>query len=229
MKARDIMTSNVVCVGPDTDVRDVARLLLARHVSAVPVVDASHRLLGILSEGDLMRRPELGTQRQRAWWLDLVARADDEQIKTFIRSHGRSAADVMTRKVVSVSENADVSEIARLLEQHRIKRVPVVRDGKVVGIVSRANVIQGLAAGEPDRDAADDESVKAAIDALSESEGWMTHGCLNATVRDGAVEVWGWVESEDERKAIRLAIESIPGVRSVESHLGMIAPYLRGT
>jgi len=140
MKAKDIMTANVISVGPDVGVHDVAQLLLARHISAVPVVDESSRLLGIVSEGDLMRRAEIGTERPRAWWLELIGwRSDEDRVKDYIHDHGHTAGEVMTGGVVTVTEDTDLGEIARLLERHRIKRVPVVRGRAVVGIVSRAN------------------------------------------------------------------------------------------
>src|SRR5262245_35601220 len=133
MQARDVMTAPVVTVRPDTRVEEIAQLLLERRISGVPVVDPGGRLLGIVTGGDLMRAPEIGTERQRGWWLrffgDERARAEE-----YARAHGSRAEQVMTRNVVTVSDETSVAEIARLLEAHHIKRVPVVRDGRVVGI-----------------------------------------------------------------------------------------------
>jgi CBS domain-containing protein len=145
VQAKDVMTAKVVSVTPDTPVEQIARLLLEQRISGVPVTDASGRILGIVTEGDLMRRPDLQTERRRPWWLRIVA---DERTRAeeYTKTHGSRAADVMTRNVVTVTEETTVGEIARLLERHHIKRVPVVREGKLVGIVSRANLIQGLAA-----------------------------------------------------------------------------------
>jgi CBS domain-containing protein len=137
------MTTQVVTVLPDTSVREVAKMLLINRISAVPVVDTEGRILGMLSEGDLMRRTETGTDEHHSWWLALFA---DLRVEAFVKSHGLHANDVMTREVISVSEDAPLDEVATLLERHRIKRVPVVRDGKLVGIVSRANLLHGLVA-----------------------------------------------------------------------------------
>jgi len=150
MRAMDVMTTNVVTVGPATSVQEVAKILSERSISGVPVVDAENRLIGIVSEGDLLHRVETGTERRvprrrRSWWLDRFA-ADEELARDYVRSHGRTAEDVMTREVVTVGDTTDLAEIANLLETKRIKRVPVVRDGKLVGIVSRANLVRALAA-----------------------------------------------------------------------------------
>jgi len=143
MRASDVMTTQVVTVLPDTSVREVARTLLINRISAVPVVDKQGRILGMLSEGDFMRRAETGTDEHHSWWLALVA---DLRVDAFVKSHGLHAKDVMTREIVSVSEDASLDEVATLLERHRIKRVPVVSGGKLVGIVSRANLLHGLVA-----------------------------------------------------------------------------------
>ncbi len=153
MRAMDVMTTNVITVSPDTSVQEVATLLSERGISGVPVVDAENRLVGIVSEGDLLHRVETGTDRRpdrrsgrrRSWWLDTVG-SDEELARDYVKSHGRTAKDVMTSEVISVSETTELADIANLLETKRIKRVPVVRDGRLVGIVSRANLVRALAA-----------------------------------------------------------------------------------
>ncbi len=230
MQASDIMTTSVVTVTPDTAVGEIAKLFLERHISGVPVVDASGRVLGIVSEGDLMRRPESGTERRPSWWLRFFA-SGKELAEAYVKTHGMRAEDVMTRDVVTVGEDTTVGEIAQLLEERRIKRVPVVSDGKVVGLVSRANLLHGLAARKEQLAAApraDDRSIREQIMALVQREGWMSHGSLNVVVSDGVVELWGWVESDQERKALLIAAESVPGVRSVEDRLGSVAPWVWG-
>src|SRR5215471_1029377 len=142
MRAMDVMTTNVITVGPDTSVQEVAKTLSERNISGVPVVDAANRLVGIVSEGDLLHRVETGTdrrvqRRRRSWWLDTIG-SDEELARDYVKSHGRTAGDVMTRDVITVSETAQLGDIANLLETKKIKRVPVVRDGTLVGIVSRA-------------------------------------------------------------------------------------------
>ena len=231
MQAKDIMTTKVVTVAPDVDVAEVAKLLLERGVSAVPVIDRGGALLGIVSEGDLMRRPETETDRPRSWWLNLLAGPEDAA-RDYVKSHGRHAQDVMTGNVVTVEENTPAGEIAALLEHHRIKRVPVVRDGQVVGIVSRANLLQGLAAHKeklPAGPSPDDRALRDQVLDLVAKESWVGHGSFNVIVNEGVVELWGLIDSDDQRKALKIAIEGLPGVTGVEDHLGQIAPYLRGT
>ncbi len=230
MLASDVMTAAVVTVTSDVRVEDIAKLLLDNGISAVPVVDSGGRLVGMVSEGDLMRRRESGTERQRSWWLNLMASPDD-RARDYAKSHGHTAEDVMTSNVVTVSENTPVGEIAEILEKRQIKRVPVIRDGEVVGIVSRANLLHGLAA-HKDRisvaTSSDDRTIRKQIMELVAQEGWITHGSLNVMVTDGAVELWGWVNSQEERKALKIAVADIPGVRSVEDHLGSLPGYLQG-
>ena len=226
MQARDVMTRRVVTVMPDTGVREVARILLSNRISAVPVVDAGGSVIGMVSEGDLVRRTETGINVRRSWWLSLLA---DDRAEAFVKSHGTRARDVMTREVVSVSENASLEEVATLLERHRIKRVPVVHDGKLAGIVSRANLLHGLvarrAAAAP---SGGDAAIRATImDALGEI-GIPTH-LLNVVVSDGTAHLWGATESETERRAVRVAAETAPGVKRVEDHLFVLPPRLKGT
>ena len=220
------MTRRVVTVMPDTGVREVARILLSNRISAVPVVDAGGSVIGMVSEGDLVRRTETGINVRRSWWLSLLA---DDRAEAFVKSHGTRARDVMTREVVSVSENASLEEVATLLERHRIKRVPVVHDGKLAGIVSRANLLHGLvarrAAAAP---SGGDAAIRATImDALGEI-GIPTH-LLNVVVSDGTAHLWGATESETERRAVRVAAETAPGVKHVEDHLFVLPPRLKGT
>ena len=224
MKVRDVMTKHVVTVHPDASVREVARILLNNRISAVPVVDSQRHLVGILSEGDLMRRTESGTDDRRSWWLSFVA---ELRAESFVKSHGLSAKDVMTREVVSVSEDMPLEEVATLLERHRIKRVPVMRDGRLVGIVSRANLLHGLAVQHPmQENPQDDRAIRAAIMATLEQLG-LAHHFVNVVVSDGAVQLWGATQSESERDAVRIAAESIPGVRRVENNLFVLPSRLQ--
>src|SRR6516162_4436631 len=152
MRAMDVMTSEVISVDPDTSVQALAALLSERGISGVPVVDADNRVVGVISEGDLVYRVETGTERRkeartgrrRSWWLDRIA-SDRELARDYVKSHGRTVRDVMTRNVVVVDDTTELADIAILLETKRIKRVPVVRDGRLVGIVSRANLVRALA------------------------------------------------------------------------------------
>src|SRR5690554_2511486 len=145
MRAVDVMTPNVITVTPDTEVREIAGLLLEHNISALPVIDTNGSVLGIVSEGDLMRRVENGTERRKSWWLrSIFAGANDAS--EYIKRHARKAREIMTPNPVTISEDEPLHRVARMLEKQHIKRVPVVRDGKLVGIVSRANLLQGLAA-----------------------------------------------------------------------------------
>src|SRR5690606_8514615 len=140
MQASDVMSTPVISVTEDTSVAEVARLLLRHGISAMPVLGANGRLLGIVSEGDLVRRVESGTEREASWWLRLFGDSE-ERVRDYAKTHGRRVTDVMTREVTTVNEDASLPEIAALLERRRIKRVPVMRGGEVVGIVSRANLL----------------------------------------------------------------------------------------
>jgi CBS domain-containing protein len=230
MQASDVMTTNVVSVRPETRVEEIARLLLERRISGVPVIDAAGRLVGIVTESDLMHRPELGTERHRPWWLRLFEDARARATE-YVRAHGSRADDVMTRNVITVTEETPVGEIARLLEAHRIKRVPVVREGRVIGIVSRANLLQSLATQPPPAPSGrwmDDRSLREEIWRVLQREDLTAIGPLNVIVTNGVAELWGLVESEDERRALRVAVERVPGVRAVKDNLGSVRPWLRG-
>ena len=158
MRAMDVMTANVITVGPDTSVQDLARLLSERGISGVPAVNSEERLVGIVSEGDLLHRAETGTDPRRSWWLNTIAKKDD-LARDYVKSYGRKVKDIMTIDVVSVTDTTQLADVAVLLETKRIKRVPVVHDGKIIGIVSRANLVRALAAmnNEPATDAKDDD------------------------------------------------------------------------
>lgn len=226
MQAKDVMTTTVVTVPPDATIPEIAQRLLARRVSAVPVVDPEGRLLGIVSEGDLVRRPETGTLRPLSWWLKLLA-SPEERAFAYIRSHGGHARDVMTRDVVSVGEEASLAEIAGLLEKHRIKRVPVVRDGKLRGIVSRADLLHGLIAEQAAPAVpASDPVIRASI-AAALSEAGVRAEFLSVVVSGGIVHLWGAVESEAEKGAARVAAESVPGVRGLRDEIGVLPPGVR--
>ncbi len=222
MYAADVMVSNVITVRSDTSVGRIAEILLANRISAVPVVDEAGKLVGIVSEGDLIHRVEAGTERHRSWWLELLT-GSETLAHEFIKSHGRKAADLMTYPVITVKPDMPLSELASLLEKHRIKRVPVMDNGKIVGIVSRANLIQALV--NPQHKIATDktnESSASRDEALAQlrAQPWWPSD-VNVVVRDGTVELWGIVASEVEKDAIRVAVEVIPGVQSISNNLSV--------
>jgi CBS domain-containing protein len=220
MKAQDVMTSPPITVRPDTPVAEIAALLIERRISGVPVVDASGRMVGIVSEGDLLRRCELGSDRQRSQWLELFVDRG-AQAAEFVKAHGMCARDVMTAEVISVAPDADLVDIAALLERRRIKRVPVVRDGVPVGIVSRANVLRGLVASRRPEGAgpADDVELRQRVEERLAGETWIDLSRLNIVVSEGVAHLWGLIGSEEQRRALKIAVQNVPGVRDVVDHL----------
>ena len=220
MKAADVMATKVITVRPDTPVATIAEVLLANRISAVPVVNDKDVLVGIVSEGDLIHRVEAGTERHRSWWLELLT-GKETLAHEFVMSHARKAADVMTRPVISVQADTPLGDIAALLEKHRIKRVPVASNGKIVGIVSRANLIQALVNLNRPRTetSVDDLTLHSNILEQLRSKAWVDPSKISILVNNGSVELWGIVDSETEKNAIRVAVEVTPGVRQVANKL----------
>lgn len=220
MKAMDVMVRDVVTVKADDDVAHAAKLLVEHDVSALPVIDETGAVVGVLSEVDLMRREEIGTEKHRPWWLEAVM-PSSVLAHDFAKEHGRKVAELMTDDVIAAGEETPVGEIANLLEKHRIKRVPILRDGKLVGIVSRSNLIQALATA-PVRESADsrsDRSIRLELLGRLGEQRWTDFGSRNVTVRDGVVHLWGLVGSPDEQKALVALAEQVPGVRSVADEM----------
>jgi CBS domain-containing protein len=220
MKATDVMVTKVITVRPDTPVATIAEVLLANRISAVPVVNDKDALVGIVSEGDLIHRVEAGTERHRSWWLELLT-GKEILAHEFVMSYGRKAADVMTRPVISVQPDTPLGDIAALLEKHRIKRVPVASNGKIVGIVSRANLIQALVNlnRAKTETSVDDLTLHSNILEQLRSKPWVDPTPISILVNNGSVELWGIVDSETEKNAIRVAVEVTPGVRQVANKL----------
>lgn len=223
MNASDVMTVRVVTIAPDATVQEAAKLMLEREVSALPVVGKDGKLVGIISEGDLMRRTETGTERKPSWWLSFLS-SSDRLAYDFVKSHGTKVEDVMTRDVVTARPDTPLSEVAGLLEDNRIKRVPVVEEDLLIGVVSRANLLQALASAKPrlgtGLQPSDSELRDAIIDRL-EAQPWSHPSMLNPIVTDRVVDLWGMVLSPHERKAVRVLVEETPGVRSVNDHLSV--------
>ena len=222
MNAADVMVSKVITVGPDASVATIAETLLANRISAVPVVDDRSALLGIVSEGDLIHRVETGTEQPRAWWLEFFV-GKEALAREFIKSHGRKAADVMTRPVITVKPDTPLGELASLLEKHRIKRVPVLKGGKIVGIVSRANLVQALVTlgtGIKPSASANDSILRDNLLGRLRLQPWWTNS-INVIVKDGTVELWGYVDSQAAGDAVRIAVEETPGVRQVSNNLAI--------
>ena len=209
MRAANVMTTEVISVGPDTSVQALAALLSERGISGGPVVDADNRVVGIVSDGDLLHRIETGTQRRTtrrsSWWLEGIA-SDRELARDYVKSHARTVKGVMTRDVVSVSDTTNLADIAMLLEARQIKRVPVVRDGKLVGIVTRANLVSALATTKsaPATGAdPDDRTISDKLFAEPQAKGWVDISSADIIVRDGVVHLWF---SDDQPLEERLTI-----------------------
>jgi CBS domain-containing protein len=219
MKAIDIMTTDVVTVGPDAGVTDVAKILVKYRISGVPVVEDG-KLVGIVSESDLLRRAEIGTEPRHSRWLEWLM-SNEGLAAEYIQYHARAVHEVMTRNVVTASPETPIRQIAGLLESHGIKRLPIVQDGKIVGIVSRANLVQVLASVADHIPSArtDDSAIREKIMAQLKSEPWATPFLINVTVRDGVVDLWGLVKSATEKKAARIVAETTAGVREVTDNL----------
>jgi CBS domain-containing protein len=219
VKARDVMVSHVITVGPELDVKAVANTLVANGISAVPVVAIDGSIVGIVSEGDLMRRAVSGAKRSR--WLETFSSAE-QLMADFVRAHGRKAKDVMTRQVISISPDTSLQEIANLLEKNGIKRVPVIENGRLVGIVSRANLVQALATrGLAFVDVAEaDEALRKVILLNLRKLPWTTAMTMVDVIVDrGVVNLWGVVRNEEEKNAVRMTAEGTPGVQAVTDHV----------
>ena len=220
MKAADVMVSNVITVGVNASIGEVAAILLNNHVSAAPVVDEKGELVGIVSEGDLIRRPEIGTAKRHSWWLELISNKWASATE-YIKSHSRKVADVMTRDVITAKPDTPLGEIAAMLERNRIKRVPIVEGGMLVGLVSRGNILQALASATKKLSSlttASDSELRKKVQSRVAAEPWRPT-MLTVTVQDGTVDLWGLVHSVEEKKAAQLAAESTPGVRAVVNNI----------
>ena len=219
MKARDIMVSPVVTVRPSATVREVAKTFVQRGISAAPVLDDSGKVVGIVSEGDLLHRAETGTERQRSWWMRVLA-GTDTLAGDFVKSHARKVSDIMSRDVVTAAPETPLHEIAGMMERHSIKRIPIVANGQLVGIVSRANLVQAVASARKALEVPlSDRTIREKLLAQLESQPWAHTALLNITVADGIVDLWGMTDSDMERKAIRVLAEQTPGVCAVNDNL----------
>ena len=226
MNARDVMTRKVVSIAPDATVLQAARKMLEHHISGLPVVEKG-KLVGILSEGDFLRRQETRTQRRRSRWLEFLM-GPGRMAEEYTHTHGSKVSEVMTTAVQTTTEDAALEDIVRLMENHHIKRVPVMRGEKVVGIVTRANLMHamvGLA-----RDAkpvkASDAAIRDQLMKVMEEQTWAPTAMVNVQVHDGVVELWGTILDERQRDALKVAAENIAGVKVIKDHLAWIEPML---
>jgi len=225
MSASDVMTRNVASIGRDAPIGDAIRLMLDHRISGLPVVDGSGKVVGMLTEGDLLRRAETQTERQRPRWLELLlgpGRLADE----YVRTHGRKVGEIMTEDLVSVAEDTPLAEIVQLMERRRIKRLPVLRGDALVGIVTRADLMRALGQlvdKEPISASDDDEIQKCVLAELARTA-WAPRAGITVVVTDGIVELDGAITNEKAREAVRVAAENVPGVKGVRDRLVWVEP-----
>lgn len=218
MLAIDVMTPAVVTASPEATIPELCRLMLQSRISALPIVDTKGEVVGLITEGDLLRRCESGTEKKRAAWVELFV-SNSTLAAEYVKSHGRKAKDIMTTEVVTVSESTPLRAIADLFEANGIKRVPVLREKRLVGMVSRANLLQSLVASieaKPESAApTGDAAVRAKLVAEFADKAWRP---ANVIVRNGIAHLWGEVSSEEERAAMRITAENVAGVKGVQDH-----------
>jgi CBS domain-containing protein len=223
MKASDIMTPDVISADPDATVLQAARYMLQHHISGLPVIDKAGALVGILSEGDFLRRRETHTDRRRSRWLEFLM-GPGKMAAEYTHTHGSKVSEVMTTKVHTISEDTPLEKIVELMERHRIKRVPVLHGNKVVGIVARSNLMHAmvaLARIEP-KGAKGDGAIRQKLLSELKNEKWALASMINVVVHDGVVELWGAIVDDRQREALIVAAENIPGVKEVKDHLAWV-------
>ena len=227
MNAQDAMTKDVVTVGPETTVAEIATVLVRHRISAVPVVSKDNRVVGIVSQTDLGHRSETGTEKRRKWWLEMFADADS-RARDYVKSHGLRAQDIMARFVVSVGKSASLAEVAEILDTHRIRQVPVMDDGKLVGMISRADLVRKLAEATISGPATRSQAgqLQKAISDQIKAQAWLKSALVNVIVNDGVVELYGLVDSNDQRRALKVLVEGVPGVEKVDDKVGLFPKFV---
>lgn len=228
MKAIDIMTPDVVTVSPETSVYEAARMLLGRRISALPVLNADGRLVGVISESDLMRRGELRSEKRSSWWRGLLT-SDLRQASAFLHSNGRRVADVMSRDVIVAHARSSMRELAELMERHAIKRLPVMDGHRLIGIVGRSDMLRALLAIDPSEQPApevDDQAIRERLLAELKARHWAGAVVANVIVEAGVVHLWGEAGTRREIDACRALAETIEGVRRVASHMVVVKTVL---
>jgi CBS domain-containing protein len=227
MQAQDVMARGVIAIGPDMPVQFAARAMISNKVSALVVMGIDARLMGIISEGDLLRRVETGTEQTHSAWPEMFV-SSDTLTKQFIKSRGKRARDVMTRDVVTAAPETPLREIADLMEKHGVKRVPILKDDIVVGIVSRADFLRVLASVSETADWVEsDRAMHERFVESIEGQPWANRP-FNVAINERRAELWGYVYSEAEKTAVRVAVEAIPGIETVEDHLRVMPPTADG-
>jgi CBS domain-containing protein len=225
MLAGDVMTREVISVASDASAMQAGALMLKHQISGLPVVDSSGVLLGIISEGDFLRRAELGTQRCRPRWLAFLI-GPGRLASEYVHACGRKVKEIMTPNPYTVTEATPVMEVVQLMERHRIKRVPVVCGRRLVGIVSRADLLRALArlARATETVATNDAEIRELVMAELRRQSWAPLDLINVIVRDRTVELRGTITEDSARQAMVVAAENVPGVHAVHDHLVWVEP-----
>ena len=230
MQAQDIMTRDVVTVQPSTTVHQIAKLMTERRISGVPVVSASGAVVGVVSESDLMHRVEMGTQRERKWWLSLFS-DPDQMARDYAKTRGLKAVDVMSRNVISVEFDTPLRKVAETLDSNHVKRLPVMQGDRLVGLITRSDLVKALLAStvgpaEPGA-AVSDAAIHTEITKRMNDVTWLEKMFINTVVNDGVVKFHGFIGSNDQRRALHVLVEDIPGVRGVQDELVLGLPTAR--
>jgi CBS domain-containing protein len=225
MKAADVMTRAVVTTTPESPIEGVARTMIQHGISGVPVVNADGSVVGIVTEGDLLRRAEIGTERSHSRWVELLL-SGGRLAREYIRSHGRRVRDVMTKEVVTAAPETPLAEVVAFMEARRINRVPILDDGQLVGIISRADLLKALADFLPKVRAVpiSDAEIRRRVLEEIDRQRWTPQNNIDAKVEDGTVELRGIILSKQEREALRIAAENVPGVKSIRDRLTWVEP-----
>lgn len=227
MKARDLMTEDVITVAPGTPVPAVARLLADRHISAVPVADADRKVLGVVSEADLLHQVS-GYEEDKPGFFEALFSDPARLAAHYAKAHGRTAADVMTSNPVTVSEDTEVGEIAKLLDRKHIRRVLVLRDGTLAGVLTRGDLLRALVTAPPNQQAdVSDAEIHRAVLREMKHQPWASTYYTTVMVKDGTVSFYGYCGGEEYKRALRVLAENVPGVKQVEDHLVIGPIYLR--
>jgi CBS domain-containing protein len=230
MKASDVMTRTVITVNEQAPIAEALQLMLGKAISGLPVVNCNDHLVGIITEGDLLRRAELATERHIAWWKNLLF-GPWYSAEEYVRTNARSVGSVMTRETLCIAEDTPVSMIVRMMEQGHVKRLPVMKDGKVIGIVSRRDVLRPLSSvvGDPLAGSATDASILQQIERNLAAQSWSPRHNISITVKDGVVALSGTVTGYEQREALQVLIENIAGVRQIHDQLLVVDPYRGST
>ena len=226
MQARDVMSRGpIITVEPKTSIEEAARLMLSLGISGLPVVDASNGVVGILTEGDLLRRAELGTEKHRRPWFAFLA-SPGRLAAEYVVAHGSKVGEIMTTEVITADVDNPLDQIVKLMEKKRIRRAPIIERGRLAGIVSRADLMRALIARKAPATSAghSDEEILAAVSKIFDDETWCPRATVRASVTDGIVDLWGLIFDERERIALRVAAENVAGVKAVRDHLTWVEP-----